>query len=400
MLCQYSVKNFKSIKDEVTLDMQATSIKEHEERILEYDDGETFLPLAAIYGPNGGGKSNLMESLFALRAKILRPVLAARNEKFKFTGSLISTFKFYDEGASTDFEIFFRTAVSEYRYYISVYKENVIKESLDQIKFETKRKSKLFSRDGNKITLNVGLGNLKVKEISSTIPLLSYLYILYSKNETVSDVVNWFENDLYVLNYANSFFEDSTLALSQEYKDLKLKVLKEMDIDIEDYRVEEENGEIKDIYTIHNVGGHKVEMDFYDESSGTQKIFGMLFFILESVLNGKTLVVDEMDAKIHPALLEYIIRLFINPEVNKHGAQLIFTSHDLTTMNSELFRRDEIWFVAKGNEQNSQLYSLVEFKDDGKKVRNDANFSKQYIEGKYGADPYLKKIINWEKVNG
>lgn len=91
--------------------------------------------------------------------------------------------------------------------------------------------------------------------------------------------------------------------------------------------------------------------------------------------------------------------MFNDMKINQHGAQLIFTSHDLSTMNSEVFRRDEIWFVAKGNRQNSKLYSLVEFKNKkGESVRKDAKLDKQYLEGKYGADPYLRKIIDWEKV--
>ena len=106
-----------------------------------------------------------------------------------------------------------------------------------------------------------------------------------------------------------------------------------------------------------------------------------------------------MDAKIHPVLLKYIITLFNDMSINKHNAQLIVTSHDLSTMNSGLFRRDEIWFVVKGNEQNSKLYSLVEFKnEDGTSVRKDAKYDKQYLEGKYGVDPYLKKIIDWNVI--
>ena len=111
-------------------------------------------------------------------------------------------------------------------------------------------------------------------------------------------------------------------------------------------------------------------------------------------------MIDELDAKIHPVLLRYVIMLFNNMEINKNGAQLIFTSHDLSTMNNDIFRRDEIWFVAKGKEQNSKLYSLVEFKTTkGESVRMDAKYDKQYLEGKYGADPYLKKIIDWSDVN-
>ena len=101
--------------------------------------------------------------------------------------------------------------------------------------------------------------------------------------------------------------------------------------------------------------------------------------------------------------LEVSRYIHLNPvkaKMVRNGAQLIFTSHDLSTMNNEVFRRDEIWFVAKGNNQNSKLYSLVEFKTkNGEVVRKDAKYDKQYLEGKYSADPYLRKIIDWSVVN-
>ena len=160
--------------------------------------------------------------------------------------------------------------------------------------------------------------------------------------------------------------------------------------------------------SIHNVYSDKgkvvgtINFSFEDrESSGTNKLFDLSGPIFETLYSGAVLVIDELDAKIHPVLLKYLIMTFSNMEKNKKGAQLIFTSHDLSTMNSEVFRRDEIWFVAKGNRQNSKLYSLVEFKNKkGESIRKDAKFDKQYLEGKYGADPYLRKIIDWGTVNG
>ena len=99
-------------------------------------------------------------------------------------------------------------------------------------------------------------------------------------------------------------------------------------------------------------------------------------------------------------VLKYIIMMFNDMKINRHGAQLIFTSHDLSTMKILVFRRDEIWFADKGNKEISKLYSGVEFNNDkGESVRKDAKFDKQYLEGKYGADPYLRKIIDWGKVN-
>ena len=152
--------------------------------------------------------------------------------------------------------------------------------------------------------------------------------------------------------------------------------------------------------TKHLVDDVETELNLSDEYSGTKKLFGLLPFIAASLLDGTVLVIDELDAKIHPVLLRHIIMMFNDMNINRHKAQLIFSSHDLSTMNSEVFRRDEIWFVAKGNAQNSKLYSLVEFKNEkGESVRKDAKFDKQYLEGKYGADPYLRRIIDWGKVN-
>ena len=177
-------------------------------------------------------------------------------------------------------------------------------------------------------------------------------------------------------------------------------MIQEMDLDIVDFRVEEKDNEILDVYTKHSADGYEAELDLLDESSGTQKIFGLLPLIAMSLQRGRTLIIDELDAKIHPLLLRHIILMFTDMSINQNGAQLIFTSHDLSTMTSEIFRRDEIWFAAKGRAQNSNLYSLVEFKNDkGESVRKDAKFDKQYLEGKYGADPYLRRIIDWGKVN-
>ena len=166
------------------------------------------------------------------------------------------------------------------------------------------------------------------------------------------------------------------------------------------FRVAEEENDRINVYRKHMVEGYEAELNLLEESSGTRKLFGLMPFIADSLLTGTSLVIDELDAKIHPALLRHILMLFNDMEINRHGAQLIFTSHDLSTMNSDVFRRDEIWFVAKGKRQNSKLYSLVEFKNKkGESVRKDAKFDKQYLEGKYGADPYLKKIIDGGKVN-
>ena len=408
MLCQFTVKNFKSIRDEVTFDMQAAAISEHEDRIIKEVDNEFYLPVSAIYGPNGGGKSNVLEALHSLVTKVLRPLYATSNNEeiaIKMKKQVIEPFAFDEETINepTEFELFFRTALAEYRYALVVNKDVIEYERLDRIKFETGRRSALFERDQEEIVLKGVFAKLKTSdELSDTLPLLSYLGITYKKNEVVRDVLEWFNEEIDFLNYGNPVQElRMAVSKSEDVKKLMLQMIQEMDLDIVDFRVEEKENERIEVFTKHIVDEYEAELNLMDESSGTRKLFGLLPFIAKSLLMGTTLVIDELDAKIHPVLLKYLIMTFSNMEKNKKGAQLIFTSHDLSTMNSDVFRRDEIWFVAKGNYQNSKLYSLVEFKNKkGESVRKDAKFDKQYLEGKYGADPYLRKIIDWGTVNG
>ena len=337
MLCQFTVKNFKSIRDEVTFDMQATAISEHEDRVIKDKDGELYLPVSAIYGPNGGGKSNVLAALHTLVAKILRPLYITEdneNKAFLQKRIVVEPFAFSEcKNEPTELELFFRTSLAEYRYILHIKRDVIVYESLDRVKFETGRRSALFERDNNEITLKGAFSQLKVSDdLSNTLTLLSYLGITYKKNVVVKDVLGWFESGIDFLNYGNPIQElRMAVSSSQAIKKLMLQMIQEMDLDIVDFRVEEKENDMN---------------------------------------------------------------------INKHNAQLIFTSHDLSTMNSEVFRRDEIWFVAKGNEENSKLYSLVEFKNEkGESVRKDAKFDKQYLEGKYGADPYLRRIIDWGKVN-
>ena len=406
MLCQFTVKNYKSIRDEVTFDMQVAAISEHEDKVIRDIDGEEFLPVSALYGPNGGGKSNVLKALQTLVGKVLRPLYASTNNAdiLMFRKNVnIEPFKFTEENknAPTEFEIFFRTKLAEYRYQLYVKKEKVVYESLDRVKLSTKRRSALFERDNNNIELKGDFTKLTASdELSETLPFLSYLGITYSKNEVVRDVLEWFDQGIDFLNYGNPIQElVVAVANTKNIKQLMLQMIQEMDLNIVDFRVEEEGNRL-DVYTKHFVDGYEEELDLEEESSGTKKLFGLLPFIATSLIEGNVLVIDELDAKIHPILLKHIINMFTDLSVNKNNAQLIFTSHDLSTMNSEVFRRDEIWFVAKGNAENSELYSLVEFKNDkGESVRKDAKFGKQYLEGKYGADPYLRRIIDWGKVN-
>lgn len=401
MLCQFSVKNFQCIKDEITLDMQATNISENQETILSDADGENFLPLAVIYGPNGGGKSTVLRALYALACKIMRPICAVLcdNEDCIKSSEYISiepyAFSKNTIKAPTEFELFFRTKTHEYQYQVSIQKDKIVAESLyKKTLTETSRYTEVFSRRGSKnIILHGSLRTYSVQDISDTLTLISYFGITHRRNAIIKDIINWFDDSIDFINYGNPK-EDAQIAVVNKASDksLILKMLSEMDIDVSDYRIEKEDEKLR-LFTIHKVKNEQYELPFGVESNGTIKVFGLLPYLANSITHGTTLVIDELDAKLHPMLLKYIIQLFNNPEINTHNSQLIFTSHDLTTMNSENFRRDEIWFIAKGSDQTAHMYSLVEIKE-----RKKASFGKHYLEGQYGADPYLKRIIDWGNV--
>lgn len=383
---------------------EAANVGEHKESVLADIDGERYLPLAVIYGPNGGGKSTVLDALFSLCSKVMGPVFSAQGNQMRMESysARIEPFAFQPEMKKepTEFEIFFRTDVYEYQYNVAIQNENIMFESLYHKKITGRQYRKVFIREqGQKIQLSGNLKKAQVNDISDTITLLSYLMITYGKNQTVEDVKKWFVHKINFLDYKLNTIElRMALPTVDAMKPRLLQMFQEMGLDIVDYRIEQtdEPGRIR-IFTVHNVNDAQYELDLHKESSGTIKIFNSIPFIADALVNGKTLVVDELDAKLHPLLLQYIIRLFADPLVNRKRAQLIFTSQDIITMNSTNFRRDEIWFAAKNIDEETQLYSLAEFKDEkGNSVRNDASFSKQYMEGRFGADPFVQKLIQWE----
>lgn len=403
MLIQFSVKNFKSIKNEITLDMTATSSSELSEKLHSNFNGERILPIASIYGPNSSGKSNVLLAICALVNEIINPIYSTSQYQ---DNRLIKTvqikpFEFDNKTITepTEFEIIFDTAMNEYKYYLSIFKNEIISEQLDIKKFSTNRISNVFTRDNLEVKLGESYKSFKSKApISNNLPYLSYLMIIYNTDEIIGDLLDFFTRKIAIYNYGDPRLELFIFRLNdkndpdQKVKNLLLKMFREMDIDIANFDyVKDKQG--LDIITDHKIGDKVFNLHFTEESSGTQKLFKILPLIIQSLIEGTTLIIDELDAKLHPSLLKYIINLYTDMTINKNKAQIIFTSHDLTTMNKETFRRDEIYFTVKDDEESSNLYSLAEFK-----VRKDARYDKQYLEGKYGADPYIQRIINWDEI--
>ena len=402
MLCQFTFKNYKSYKNETTIEMQAENISEFKETLLKSPkDGKKFLPVSVIYGPNAGGKSNALEALVSLIGSVIAPVIFVKGGT-KIDNIPIVPYKFTSNPReTTDFEIFYRINKNEYRYNISFLGEEIYYEALYILTENAKKPTKIFVRNKNKIEVGEELKKEKVN-INNNInmPFLSFLAISYNI-KTINIAIQFFLSTS-LLNCSDDNFENILMHFMFEDPKIKeefLKLLKIMDIDIIDYRVEK-LPDVKDgikLFTKHRVNNKEYELNLVEESRGTQKLFALLPRIIISLKNGNLTVIDEMDAKLHPKLIQYIIELYKDKEINKKGAQLIITSHDLTTMTKDVFRRDEILFAAKDRENSSDIYSLYEIRDtNGQHISTKTAYNKQYMEGRYGADPYLQRILDWE----
>jgi len=397
MLCQFSFQNFKSYKEETTFDLQATSISEFEESLIKQEKCSNLLPVSVIYGPNGGGKSNLLQALACLITTVVNPIRDLGNTR----EDIIIQQRFFSKPFMYDVEtieepieylIFFRKGNYEYRYYLATLKDEIFAETLDRKTFGGKKPAQIFYREGEVITLGPTLSKEGVNtKVNEKMPYLSFLAINYNI-PVIAEVQEWFESCI-IRSYGNPLVEMEVMfSENANVKKQIVTLLNDMGIDIEDYRFDNEE---KELFLKRTIEGKPYELSLSEESDGTRKLIAALPAILIALQEGRLVIIDELDAKLHPKLLRYVISLFKNPKVNRNGAQLLFTSHDMSTMKNTVFRRDEIWFAALNEKRSSEIYSLYEIRrEDNERVKSTAAFDKQYLEGRYGADPYLQNMLS------
>jgi len=402
MLCQFTFKNFKSYKAETVFDMQAVNINEFNDSLITFDkDKKKLLPLSVIYGPNGGGKSNVLEALATLLAIVLKPIILMKNNldiQKQGRSIMVASFKFDRkvEETPTEFEIYFRESSDEFRYNLIIQKNKIKEEYLYRVAIGGKKPAMIFARYEGNIELGSDLKKAKVSvDVNESMTYLSFLGLTYNII-VIKRVINWFDRSNY-LDYSNPLDEIASKMnpyLSRvDIRMQMIKMLNGMDVNISDISL----GNDDEIYTKRNIKGNNITLKLDEESQGTIKLIGLLPHILVALSQGQLIIIDELDAKLHPKLLRYIIRLFTDKSINEKGAQIIFTSHDLSSMKSDLLRRDEIWFAAKDNEDASRIYSLYDLRDErNDHIKTTAAYDKQYLEGRYGADPYLSSMLHWE----
>lgn len=423
MLLQFSVNNFRSIKDTVTFSMNTASngASKHSFQARDYH----LLNSAVIYGANASGKSNILKAMGFMRNLVLnKPKITQSTDDLPHQPFRLNT---ETEQASSYFEIVFFLEDVKYRYGFEADSTTVYAEWL--YSDEKGKESRLFERDieqnthyVNKQKFKEGLG-LKVPD--------NHLFIWkcdQNNGDISKKILQWFNN----FNLINGLENEGYLhiALKQmENTDAKpelLKLVKIADLGIDEIEIEENEvpqdiiknlpipEELKqkmlddggvttvELQTCHkkfNSENQPIGTVLFklsdDESQGTQKFFAVSAPILDTLKHGKVLLIDELDASLHPMLTECFIKLFNNKELNKHNAQLVFVTHDIHLLSvPELFERDQIWFTEKDQYGSSNLYSLLEFrkKNKGKDVRTTDNLEKHYLQGRYGAVPYIGEL--------
>jgi len=431
MLIEFSVGNFRSFKERTTLSMVAANTNARDQSInknntIPIDDKLTLLTSAAIYGANASGKSNIVNALAFMRQFVLSSAKETQvGESIGVEPFRLST---ETENEPSFFEVVFLVDGIQYRYGFEVNYTQIVSEWLFSV--PRTKEAALFIRETSKIKPSIkyfkeGKG-LEEKTRSNAL----FLSVVAQFNGEISTLIlKWFRRLGIVSGLDDTFYRAYTIkqVIEGKYKSEIIYLVKSLDLDINDIEglkldkdqlqlpsnIPDEirsllqksiqNQELLTVRTKHpklNAEGQQVGSVIFDmdenESHGTQKAFYLAGPIIDVLSQGKVLIIDEMEARLHPLVTQELIRLFNSTETNPKRAQLIFTTHDTNLLSNKLFRRDQIWFIEKDNFCASHLYSLAEIKLDDAKVRNDASFEDDYLKGRYGAIPFIggiKKIL-------
>jgi AAA15 family ATPase/GTPase len=408
MLIRFTAENYLSIKNATTLDLSASSIKELEESNVIHTPRENLLKCLAIYGANASGKSNLLKALIFVRRLILNSAMDQECLDDVIPFLLDST----KENQPSKFELVLLINSIRYRYYFEVDNQKVFKEQLYYSKVN--KEYLCFDRTEQEIIVEDKFAEGKGIEDKTRYNAL-FLSVVSQFNGTTSmAITKWINEMKYVFETNKSFPQNYSLKLFESpiYRDLIKKYLLRANLgflDLETRNIEIPEGfmalepNIKKLFfadyesrnilmTTHmkyDSSGNDVAPVYFDmfksESLGTQKYFAMSGLIIDALLHGKTLIIDELDARLHPVLCQSIIELFNSKNNNVKGAQLIFVAHNTSFLSKNLLRRDQICLAEKDSFGNSSLTSLAK-----KKVRSDEAYEKNYLAGEYRAIPLVE----------
>ncbi len=428
MIIDFSVKNFRSIKDLQTISFIATKLDSNQEKFPDTDlnnivEKENFrlLKTVGIYGANASGKSNIIRALeyfYNAISDLPSPVSRLSN--------LADPYLFQENFNETDsfFQITILLEGKKYRYGFTVRKSNYkIKNQIESNSQQAESNEIITNewlygpKETNQVKyfirkdLKLENDNLSTEKL---IPELEYKHSLYLTHvasydrEGICSKIRNYLGGYMISNYRNGIesFRFHTINLIEGLdsgKEKLLQFLSEFQLNYSDIslikddelhkkRVVPQN-KISLTKKINSINNEYATLNLmYTESEGTKKIFDISGLLIHA-FNLKTsglIVIDELDSNFHPSLVIQLIKLFNNPLINKAGVQILFTSHDTNLLNPSLLRRDQVYFTEKDNQDATRLYSLADLKG----IRNDADFARQYLAGFYGGLPILGTFHN------
>ena len=414
MLVDFCVKNFKSFDDKQIFSLLKDKGDENLDNtfIVGKKQKLQLLKCAAIYGANASGKSNLIDALQTMKSIVLFSL--------KHVNSInLFPFKLAKRNLSepTEFEVTIVVNDVRYQYGFSATAAKIIEEWL--FAFPNGHVQKWFERSWDQKDSDYewsfspsfpGTKQSWVKQTRSDALFLTTAVQLNS--ERLKPIYDWFKNELFFCDDSDFYPEFTAELCDKGKKDIILKFLKAADLNISDISIEEIDNstdafpdgfpeELKNFFiknmpkkkkkikTLHrDNNGDLVSFNFFEESTGTRKLFGFAGPIIDVLEKGYTLFIDELDVNLHPKLVEFIVKLFNSKENNPNNAQLVFTSHDVYVLDQNNFRRDQIWFCEKNDNQATEVYSLLEFSPNKKKD----NLILRYLSGRYGALPIISSF--------
>jgi uncharacterized protein len=400
MLIEFSVGNYRSFKEVVTFSMVAAPIVVDDNPIngnnlFSATKEIKLLKSAAIYGANASGKSNLVRAISFMKEFAINSVVGSRITSEIETESYQLNIE--SEREPSYFEMIFIIGTTRYRYGFKVDRHSVKSEWLYQT-LRTKE-SQLFDREGSRIKVFSRFGEGQSLENKTRNNALFLSVAAQFNGKIAREIIVW----LHELNIFNSLDDDDydnltidTLIQGHQTQDL-IGLVTSLDLGIQDIQMiktpipEFPGGisyEVKTAHWKYDRDGNKVATEYFeldeDESAGTQKLFNISGLLINILQAGEILIVDELDARLHPLISCAIVKLFNSPITNPRNAQLIFTTHDTNLLSANMFRKDQIWFTEKDRYGATDLYSLVEYD-----IPDDAPFEQDYIAGKYGAIPFI-----------
>lgn len=415
MLINFSFSNFCSFKNIKSLRMESAQIKDLSDSVIE-KDGLRLLPVAVLYGANSSGKTNVIKSFGVFRHILINNVKLNPDEPIKYEPFMLDNIS---DKKPTLFEVQLLMDGALYRYGFEYTRKAIIGEWLYERRLSYGAKEHyLFRRERQNFSISSTYFTEGKSKESSTTKNRLFLSLVAQLNGQISqkiiqdlkhyNVISGLED--YGYNYvtlkmlekhlkgcddAITLFENLDLG----FTNIKVKErevpdeIKEKLANLPFLNQEKVNShKILEAFTTHHIYdsegeivGQKVFRADDKESNGTNKVISLAGPIFNTLISGKVLFVDELDAKLHPMITRAIVHLFMDRETNPKGAQLIFTTHDTHLLNTKHLRRDQIWFTEKDKTEASDLYSLLDFK-----VRNDRDIENDYINGRYGAIPFIK----------